>query len=331
MIAETPEDRIAVLLTSLGLNASDPAFDSLPADPMNRVKRLMEEYQNDPADDDEVEEVLNEFLRMLRFAKKNAPKLAVHHPDDDHDNQIEDEPEVEPEPEPAREFKATDDAFADLNRLKPIQIAGALRTEQPRTAALVLSCLSPSKAGESLQNFPDELQNEVFLLLRNPPTAPKVLLERIVRATVTKGCLLGDEAICDPEEESYRKLAEVLRAMSQMQRGRILEGLATSDPEAIERIRKMLFVFDDVVRLGDRCVQKILAEVDSMTLTKALKNAEPEYLDKFAKNLSKRARATLLEEIEFMGSVKPNEEEEARNAVCNVMSELDQRGDLEFV
>lgn len=329
MIAETPEDRIAVLLTSLGLDPSDPAFDGLPADPMNRVKRLMEEYREDPADEEEVEDVLNEFLRMLRFAKQTAGETE-HDGGEDANEEVDVQPEPEPTPAPVQEFRPTDDAFADLGRLKPVQIAGALRNEQPRTAALVLSCIPPGMAGEVLQSFPEELQSEVFLLLRNPPSAPAALLERIVRTTVDKGSALGDEAVCDPEEESYRKLAEVLRAMSQVERGRILEGLATADADANDRIRKMLFVFDDVVNLADRCVQKILAEVDSQTLTKALKNASPEYLDKFANNLSKRARATLLEEIEYMSGVKPNEEEEARDAVCNVMSELDQRGDLEF-
>ena len=332
MLTETPEDRIAVLLSSLGMDISDPLFDTLPTEPRNRVRELIAEYQADPADEEEIDSVLNEFLRMLRFAKQNTPEpesesaqLKIHEPQEE-----QKQPEPDPTPQPKPEFKPSDDPFADLARLEPFQIAGALRAEQPRTAALILKCLPPNRAGEALQHFTPELQSNVFLLLKDPPTAPPALLERIVRATVDKGCQLGEEAVGDPEEESYKNLAEVLRAMSQSERARIMENLNETDPESIERLRKMMFVFDDIVRINDRCIQKMLTDVDSDTLAKALKNAPPEYLDKFANNLSKRARATLLEEIEFMASVKAQEEEEARNALCDVMSKLDQQGDLEF-
>ncbi len=327
MNIDLPEYRIAMLMATLGLDVSDSQFDSLPAEPRNRVQQLISDYAEDPADDDEIDSVLNEFLRMLRFAKQNSPadetpELKIHVP-------VAEVKRKEP-PAPRPEFKPTDDAFEDLAQLEPFQIAAALRDEQPRTAALVLKCLPPNRIGEALQHFAEELQNGVFLLLKDPPTAPRPFVERIVRATVTKGCVLDEEAMADPEEESYRNLAEVLRAMSQSERARILEGLTESDPDSTDRLRKLLFVFDDIGRITDRCVQKMLTDVDSDTLARALKNSPPEYLDKFTSNLSKRARATLLEEIEFMGSVKEQEEEEARDAICDVMSKLDQQGDLEF-
>ncbi|MCA9212370.1 MAG: hypothetical protein KDB27_04835 [Planctomycetales bacterium] len=325
MAIASPEHRIAVLLTALGLDVSDPSFDSFPPKARNRVQELIEKIRENPTSDDEIESVLSEFLRMLRFAKQSKGQDGGNLKLYNSDGQVGDKPQPRPE------FEPTDDAFADLSRLEPFQIMGALREEQASTIALVLKCLPPGKIGEALQLFEPSIQDEVFRLLKDPPTAPEPLLKRIVRATVNRGAALDEDSLNDPEEESFKNLAEVLRAMSQTERGRIMEGLSETDPESIERLRKILFVFDDVIRLTDRCTQKLLTNIASSTLSVALKNASQEHLDKFTNNLSKRAKATLLEEIDYLDSVTEQAEEEARSEICGVMATLDGQGELDFI
>lgn len=327
MNIESPEGRVAMLFSALGLDPSHEAFQALPSDPMNRVSELMRQYQQLPPDEDEVDALLSEFLRMLRFAKQNlaeedegsTKKATVPFPEDD--DPMEDEGPF---------FQPTGDAFRDIRRLRPVQVAGALRNEQPRTIATVLAVLTPERAGAILQHLPPETQGPSFLLLRDPPKVPPAMLNRILQATVEKGCRLGDDSIRDPEEETYRKLAEMLRSMDQAERAKILLSLAEEDPDTLDRLRKLLFVFTDVLRMSDRSIQKLLAEIDSSTLTTALKNADEEYRKCFTNNLSKRARATLLEELEYMDKVKPDEEAAAREAIADAIAQLDQRGDLEM-
>jgi flagellar motor switch protein FliG len=156
------------------------------------------------------------------------------------------------------------------------------------------------------------------------------MLERIVRTTVTKGAALDLSAVADPSDESNRKMADLLRAMGQAERAQMLRTLETLDADVIEQIKKLLYTFEDVKKLANRSIQKILGEIDSQTLAMALKGADEAIADKILANLSKRARATLVEEMEFLGHVKPAEQEAARSAICEVVGRLDESGDLEM-
>ncbi len=196
--------------------------------------------------------------------------------------------------------------------------------------AVVLNCLDPQKAGDTLKHVAPEMRGAAFVQLQNPPVAPPALLERVVRTTVEKGCQIDGESAADPEEEVNRKLAELLRNVGQKDRGEMLAALETQDADVAAKIRQMLYVFDDLAHVADRAMQKLLTEVDSETLCRALKGADDAVLSNVMNNLSKRARATLLEEMEFLGNVKPNEIEECRTEVCRLLARLDGSGDLEM-
>ena len=118
--------------------------------------------------------------------------------------------------------------------------------------------------------------------------------------------------------------------MDRTNRQVMLQTLEEADPEKAQRIKDMLYVFTDLERVSDRSIQRLLGEVDSATLATALKNADETLVDRITHNLSKRARATLLEEIEFMGSVSAEQQAGAEKAICDVMSRLDNAGDLEM-
>ena len=327
------EERIAALLGALGRDVSETVLADLPEDSSGRLRRLLDRFEEAPLDEAEFEDVLEEFTRFFRFAvheDQSGDEAAGPRGSREKKKAAQEEP---PEPPPALEpppFTPTEDAFADLERLQPFQIVGALKQESPRTIALVLNCLSPWKAGKALQELPDVIRGQVFMILRDPPQAPTSLLQRIVRTTVDKGSQLAEEAVADPQEERNRRLSALLRVMGQPERVQMLRMLEEQDEQAVIQIKRLLYVFEDLPRISDRSIQRILSETDSTTLATALKDADGGELQKVMQNLSRRARATLSEELEFLAQVKPEAQRQARQEICDVMARLDQTGDLEM-
>jgi flagellar motor switch protein FliG len=281
----------------------------------------------------ELEDVLDEFLRFFRFAvQADGMTREAEHASTEHEAARQRpgtarEAEKKPEPKP---FVPTGDAQLDLQQLEPFQIAGALVGESPRTAALVLNCLPTAQAGLTLQLLPEDVRATAFLILRDPPKTPAVVLERILRTTVQKGCRLDASAVADPADEANRKMAELLRAMNQTQRRQLMGLLAAQDPKIAEQLKKVLYTFADLLALSSRSVQKVLSEIDTASLAVALRDADPVVSDKIMENLSKRARLTLNEEIGLLGRVKPADQEAARQTICQIMARLDETGDLEM-
>lgn len=330
MQTETTEERMALLLGLLGPEVADPVLEQLPENRRRRLRDLREEVQSASLGRVEIAEVIDEFMRFFRFALQQTsdkPQLRVV----GLDAGDEDDEESEAFVGPAKHvFEPSDDTFADLNRLTPIQIAGALRSESPRTIAVVLNCLEPHRAGETLKYVAPEIRGPIFVQLQNTQAAPQALLERVVKTTVKKGCQIDGESAADPEEEVNRKLAELLRNVGQQERGEMLAALEAQDADVAAKIKQMLYVFEDLAGVADRSMQKFLSEVDSETLCKALKGADDDIISNVMNNLSKRARVTLTEELEFVGNVKPNELEKSRQEVCSLLAQMDESGDLEM-
>ena len=303
MQTETSEERMALLLGLLDPKVADPILEQLPEEKRRRLRDLQKEVQTASLHRAEIAQVIDEFMRFFRFALQQTsdkPQLRV----------VGGNARVgmnEASAPPANVFEPSDDAFADLDRLTPIQIAGALRSESPRTIAVVLNCLTSHKAGETLKHVAPETRGPIFVQLQNPPVAPQALLERVVRTTVKKGCQIDGESTVAPEEEVDQKLAELLRNVGRQERGEMLAALEAQDADVAAKIKQMLYVFEDLASVSDRSMQKFLSEVDSDTLCTALKGADDEILSNVMDNLSRRARVTLAEELDFRGDVTSTE------------------------
>lgn len=349
MTTVAQEEKIAVLLTALGNDVTNAVLAGLPAEAAQRVRQLLDRVQDEPLAEEDVEDVLEDFMRFFRFALQQQTNHQVDEEIGDDEDPGNEGPAIAGQVKPASaenakgtpsgegtsealpEFEPTGDPFVDINRLQPVQIAAALKSEHPRTVAIVLNCLAPSQAGFVLQFLPEAVRSSAFLGLRTPPTAPAPLLHRLLESTVEKARYLDASALADPTAENNKRLADVLRVMSQADRGAMLKSLESEDAEAAAAIKRMLYLFEDIRTLSDRSIQKILAEIDSRSLVVALKGADQDLQDKIMGNMSKRARATLLEEMEFLGQVKPNEQAVARQSIGEVMARLDEAGDLEVM
>ena len=123
-------------------------------------------------------------------------------------------------------------------------------------------------------------------------------------------------------------IVEILNLVDRSSEKQIIESLEEDDPDLAEEIKKRMFVFEDIVMLDDRAIQKVLRDVDTQELSKALKSVDAEVQDKIFKNMSKRAAAMLKEDMEFMGPVRLKDVEEAQQRIVSTIRRLEDSGDI---
>ncbi|MDR3020601.1 MAG: flagellar motor switch protein FliG, partial [Treponema sp.] len=121
---------------------------------------------------------------------------------------------------------------------------------------------------------------------------------------------------------------EILNLVDRASEKQIIEALEDEDPELAEEIKKRMFVFEDIVMLDDRAIQKVMREVDSQELAKALKSVDSEVQDKIFKNMSKRAANILKEDMEYMGPVRLKDVEEAQQKIVSIIRHLEDTGEI---
>ena len=123
-------------------------------------------------------------------------------------------------------------------------------------------------------------------------------------------------------------VVEVLNNVDRSTEKSIIEALEEEDPELAEEIKKKMFVFEDIVLLDDKAIQKVLRELDNQDLAKALKAVDTEVQEKIFRNMSKRAAALLREDMEFMGPIRLKDVEEAQQKIVNIIRKLEEDGEI---
>jgi flagellar motor switch protein FliG len=121
---------------------------------------------------------------------------------------------------------------------------------------------------------------------------------------------------------------EILNNVDRGTEKTIIEALEEEDPELAEEIKKRMFVFEDIVLLDDRAIQKVMREVDNTELAKALKSVDSEVQEKIFKNMSKRAANLLREDMDFMGPVRLKDVEDAQQKIVNIIRKLEEAGEI---
>lgn len=318
MEAEVGEERMAILLKSLGDGVADAVLKQISPDRASSMQTVLDRLEAAPPPDDDVSDVLEEFNRFIEFAFANSSDLSLFGG------------AANDESEELTEFVSSGDPFEDLAALQDYQIAGALRYETGPTIAIVLGQLPCERVGEIIRQLPDTVRDDAFLRLQTSVQLARPLLTKIIKSTVDRASRLDQTAASDPDHVADEKTVNLLRSMDRKTRTEMLNALEQAQPEVAERVKGMLFVFTDILRLTDKSIQKLLAEVDSTELATTLKNADPEIVERITSNLSKRAKLTLLEEVEYLDSVSSEEEAEAQKSICDVLAQLDQAGNLEM-
>ena len=218
-------------------------------------------------------------------------------------------------------------SFDFLQQADARQVVSLLDGEHPQTIALVMAHLRPDHASAILAGLPNDLRADVAhriaLMERASPDVVAVVAESLQRKA---------SAVLAPRELAavggVQPLVEIINRADPTTEKAILEGLSERDEELAEQVRSLMFVFTDIVLLEDRAVQLVLRQVETGTLSQALKGAGPEVREKVLRNMSERARENLLEEIEMLGPVRLSQVEEARAAIVQVIRGLEESGQI---
>ena len=216
--------------------------------------------------------------------------------------------------------------FDFIRRTDPAHLLNFIQQEHPQTIALILAYLEPNKASIILQNLPHEVQSDVARRIATMDrTSPEVLRE-VERVLEKKLSSLSSEDYTTAG--GVESIVEILNLVDRASEKQIIEALEDEDPELAEEIKKRMFVFEDIVMLNDRDIQKVMREVDSQGLAKALKSVDSEVQDKIFKNMSKRAANMLKEEMEYMGPVRLKDVEEAQQKIVSIIRHLEDSGEI---
>ncbi len=208
------------------------------------------------------------------------------------------------------------------------QVAAMLLNEHPQTIAIVLANISAQHAAAVLSSLPQELSVEVAMRLAIMDKAsPDVVysIERVLEKKLA-GSLM--RSIDDEVSGGIKALVEILNNVDRATEKTILEAFGNKNPELAEEVKKLMFVFEDIVTLDDVAVQKVLQDVETKELALALKGTSLEVREKITRNLSERAAEMLEEEIEYMGPVRLRQVEEAQQGIVAIIRRLEEAGEI---
>ncbi len=216
--------------------------------------------------------------------------------------------------------------FAFLQKAESENLLTFIQDEHPQTIALILAHLKPSQASEVLVGLPGQKQVEVVKRIANmEQTNPEVIKE------VERGL---EHRLSAMITQTFEKaggvdtVAEMLNLADRATEKSIMEGLEAEDPDLVEQIRRLMFVFEDIMMVNDKGIQSMLKEVDNDDLSLALKTASQDLKDKIFKNMSERAAQLIKEDMEYMGPVRVSDVEASQQKIVDVVRRLEESGEI---
>lgn len=216
--------------------------------------------------------------------------------------------------------------FDFVRRVEAEHLLSFIQGEHPQTIALILSHLPAEQAASIISALPPEQQAEVALRIATmDQTAPEITreVERVLERKIAT--VLSQEFTMVGGVEA---LAELLNRVDRSTERSIMETIEAENAELADSVKKLMFVFEDIILLEDRAIQQVLKEVDQKELAMVLKGASEEVGEKVFSNMSARAAEIIKEDMEFMGPVRLRQVEEAQQRVVAIIRRLEEAGEI---
>ncbi len=216
--------------------------------------------------------------------------------------------------------------FSFLQRAESDNLLTFIQEEHPQTIALILCHLSHHKASEILGGLAMDKQLEVIKRIANmEQTNPEVIreVERGLESRLSNMLMQSME-----KAGGVPTVSEILNLTDRATEKTIMEGLEADDPDLVEEIRRLMFVFEDIKLVNDKGIQAVLKEVENDELSLALKTASEQLKQKIFSNMSERAAAMVKEDMEFMGPVRVSDVEATQQRIVDIVRRLEESGDL---
>ena len=216
--------------------------------------------------------------------------------------------------------------FEFIRKTEPAQVLNFIQDEHPQTIAMILAYLSPSQSAQILGALSPEMQADVAkriaLMDRTSPDVIKEV-ERVLERKLSS--LLNQDYTSAGGVDS---IVAILNSVDRRTEKRIMESLEIDEPELAEDIRKKMFVFEDILLLDDRSIQRVLRDVENNTLGVALKSTNEEVQNVVFKNMSTRMAAMIKEDMDYMGPVRMKDVEEAQQQIVGIIRKLEDSGEI---
>jgi flagellar motor switch protein FliG len=213
-----------------------------------------------------------------------------------------------------------------ISALSADEIYDLIKDEQPQTVAIILVHLETSIASDVIARLPDDIKTEVAIRIVNLDKVTSVTVDEV--DDILKDILKTRNNSIAKVTGGIDLLAEILNQTDEISSELILSELEEVDMEMAAQIKQRMFVFEDIILVDDRGVQKLLRKIETMELAVALKAASEEVKEKIFKNMSERAGEMLKEEIEDMGPVRMKEVTDAQQNITNIIQEMEIKGEL---
>jgi len=311
----------AILLLSLDKPLAAEVLGSLPRDQVEKL--TLEIARIDDVSRDQQDSVLSEFRSKLeeltpieRGGLSFANELLEQSLGKEHAGTI------------LENVRQTMNAvpFAFLQKAGADNLLTFIQEEHPQTIALIMSHLPAAMAADVLSGLPSNKQLEVIRRIAHmEQTSPEVIsdIERTLRARLTTTFNQQLE-----KAGGVPMVAQILNVTDRTTNKGILESLEQQDNELADEIRRLMFVFDDLLKLDDKAIQTLLKEVDNSQWSVALKGATEEIRQKIFSNLSQRAAEMLKEEMEYLGPVRLSDVEAMQQQIVDVVRRLEDAGEI---
>lgn len=314
--------KAAILFITLGPEVSSGILKKLPE---AEIQKITYEIANITSVTSEQREgILNEFLQInkardyiieggMDYARELLSKALGPH----RANEI-----LEKVSEATQQYRP----FSIARKADAHQLLNVITYEHPQTIALILCYLQPEKAAQVMAELPEETQSEVAYRIATMSTTSPMVIKEIEKVLESKlSSVVRTEMTTLGGVET---LVDILNQVDRTTERNITESLEREDAELADRVKSSMFVFEDIITLDDVAIQRILREVEAKDLALALKGCSEEVAEVIYKNQSKRAAASLKEDMEFLGPVRLMYVEKAQQGIVAIIRRLDEAGEI---
>lgn len=317
----TGKQKAAILMISLGLDVSASVYKHLSEEEIERLTLEISGVRS--VDHKRKDEIIEEFHNIaiaqdyisqggLNYARQVLEKALGEDKAVSILNRLTSSLQVKP--------------FDFARKAEPEQILNFIQQEHPQTMALILSYLDPVQAGQILSELNPDVQAEVARRIAvMDRTSPEIIneVERVLEQKLSSS-FTQDYT----QTGGIEAVVEVLNGVDRGTEKTILDSLEIQDPELADEIKKRMFVFEDIVTLDNRAIQRVIRDVENDDLLLSLKVASEEVKEIVFSNMSQRMVETFKEEMEIMGPVRLRDVEEAQSRIVGVVRKLEEAGEI---
>jgi flagellar motor switch protein FliG len=324
--------KVAVLIHSMGEKVSRDILDRMG----DAEKKLVQQHMSQigSISPEVVDKIAQEFAMLaekIKYRQSQAKVPAELQGDESSRSEPLQAPPVLPEssqrePEPDSEPIEGESSLKALQSFDPEQLVEMIKDEHPQTIAVIVVHLKPESGSAVLSKLPDNLKVEVSMRIARLDKVLSGMINEIDR--VFEELMKKKKTSATHKTGGVSHLAELLNMAEGSAGERILSEIEEVNPDLAAQIKQMMFVFEDLVLVDDKGMQKVLRRVETPKLALALKGASEEVRQKIFKNMSERAGVMLKEEIEAIGAVRMRDVEEAQQTITKIIQELEAKSEI---